>query len=77
MFPYNMELVVEELIAKRYAEAEKYRLGQELAGPDMPNLKRKLGKVVYRLGRHMIDWSEMLQYSDQMSTADQPEGSTL
>jgi hypothetical protein len=76
MFPNNMEFFVEERIAERYAEAEKHRLAQELTGPDAPKLRRKLGKVVYRLGRRMIDWSELLQYSDQLSAADQPEGST-
>jgi len=71
MFPNNMEFFVEERIAERYAEAEAHRLAQELPGSDAPKLKHKLGKVVYRLGRRMIDWSEMLNYSDQ------PEGSTL
>jgi hypothetical protein len=76
MFPNNMEFFVRERIAERYAEAEKHRLGRELTGPDAPKLRRKLGQVVYRLGCRMIDWSEMLQYSDQIATPDQPEGST-
>jgi hypothetical protein len=76
MFPNNMEFFAKERIAERYAEAEQHRLGQELTKHDALGLKLKLGQAVYRLGCHMIGWSEMLQHSDNISAVDQSEHST-
>ncbi len=77
MFPNNMEFFVKERIAERYAEAEKYRLGQEFAGPAGPtvmhSLKLKLGRLAYRAGCQMIGWSERLRSSETIADGEQTE----
>jgi hypothetical protein len=76
MFPNNMEFFVRERLAKRYAEAEKHRLGQELTRQGALRLKLRLSQVLCWLGGQLIGWSEMLRYLDKISAADQPGRST-
>lgn len=73
MFPNYIEFFARERIAERYAEAEQSRLGQGLAGQGALQLRRRLGRVVYRLGCQLIAWSELLRYPEQIPVADQTD----
>lgn len=71
MFPKSMEFFVEEKIAERYAEAEKYRLGQDLSGQNVPTMKLKVAQTVHYLSRWMLRWSENILYPDSVSVAEE------
>jgi hypothetical protein len=67
MFPNNVEFFVREKEAERQAEIERIRLGR-LVRHRADAGRRSLARVLYRLGRHLLEWADKL-HVQPVSTA--------
>ena len=76
MFPNNIDFFVREKEAERQAEIEHIRLTRHLKTESWLKLMRcKMGRILYGLGSHLVNWGEKLQVQPPVVIAEPSEGS--